>query len=582
MVRRVLLIGGTGVFGARLARHLAGWDEIELFVSSRNTQKARRFAKELTGSGSKIVKGVDLDRGNSLQARLEEIKPFAVVDCSGPFQAASYETARAVIKAGAHLIDLADARDYLAGFADSLNEVACQHSVTALTGASSTPTLSSCVVAHLTKNWQRVDTIDICITPGGKSEVGRAVIEAILSYAGKAVPVWRAGHLDQITGWTKGQSVDIPNLGRRRVAPVETFDAEYLGPKYNVRGRVAFSAGLESNIEQWGLEAMATLRERGLFPDPQALIPLLLKARMLTRLSTSDKGAMLVEIRGLDPKGTFTQARWSLLAKNDHGPYIPILPAAAALRKLLGGAAPVGARLADQALSLSDILEQMVHYSIKTEAKICQESVSIFETQLGTETFQDLPDALRDFHGQTGDPVWSGTAQIEGGKWVLPKLLSRFFGFPATGVNIPVTVQVDRSIEEDGLPRERWTRNFDGTILTSALTRARDGVFTEKFALFTFDVPVSAGSGTVKMPVSGFCLGRLRLPRVLAPRSNTVEYQDTEGRFCFDVRLTLPLVGLLAHYKGWLMPTGQHLPTLSDTSTVARVDIAEVLPNPAT
>ena len=46
----------------------------------------------------------------------------------------------------------------------------------------------------------------------------------------------------------------------------------------------------------------------------------------------------------------------------------------------------------------------------------------------------------------------------------------------------------------------------------------------------------------------------LGLPRFLAPRSDTREYQDEQGRFRFDVRLSLPLIGLLAHYRGWLMP----------------------------
>ena len=29
---------------------------------------------------------------------------------------------------------------------------------------------------------------------------------------------------------------------------------------------------------------------------------------------------------------------------------------------------------------------------------------------------------------------------------------------------------------------------------------------------------------------------------------------EADGRFHFDVPITLPLVGLLIHYRGWLVP----------------------------
>ena len=366
MTKRVLIIGGTGVFGKRLARHLLGFAKVELFISSRSVAKAESFAELLRReTPTACVKGVALDHGTNLAKQLAAIKPFAVIDCSGPFQTANYDTARAVIRSGAHLIDLADARDYLAGFAQELDAEARKHGVTALTGASSTPTLSTCIVAHVTQGWQRVDAIDICITPGGKSEVGRSVIEAILSYAGKEVATWQGGKLAKVTGWRNASKVTLPHLGQRRVAAVETYDAEYLGPRFNVTSHVTFSAGLESRIEQHGIEMIAFLRKHHLFLDPKALIPLLLAARRITRIPTSDQGGMMVQASGLNAQGQCTTAKWSLLAKNDHGPNIPILPAAAALLCLLENDVPTGATFAHTHITLAQILTQMAPYEIE-------------------------------------------------------------------------------------------------------------------------------------------------------------------------------------------------------------------------
>jgi saccharopine dehydrogenase-like NADP-dependent oxidoreductase len=360
MRKRILLIGGTGVFGTRLARHLARDEGIELFISSRSQSKADKVAATI--STKHPVQGVAIDHAVNLAQQLNAIKPFAVVDCSGPFQSADYTSAKAIIQSGAHLVDLADARNYLSGFSEHLNALAVRNGVTALTGASSTPALSFCVVQSLTMGWTQIDSIDIAITPGGKSEVGRAVIEAIFSYAGKPVPIWKNGKLEQATGWTKARRITVPRLGNRRVALVETLDAQFLGPLHKVKNRVTFSAGLESKLEQFGVEAIAHLRKRGLCPDPKILVPTLLKLREITRIPTSDKGGMMVEISGLDAACKPIKKTWSLLAINDQGPNIPILPAAACIKKLMTQDMLQGATLAAQRLTLDDILIQMAHW----------------------------------------------------------------------------------------------------------------------------------------------------------------------------------------------------------------------------
>lgn len=90
------------------------------------------------------------------------------------------------------------------------------------------------------------------------------MIAAILTYAGRPVPVWREGELQETTGWLDSRVVTMPRLRRQRVAAVETVDAQALGPTLGVTSRVAFQAGLRSWIEQWGLMALARLRQAGL------------------------------------------------------------------------------------------------------------------------------------------------------------------------------------------------------------------------------------------------------------------------------------------------------------------------------
>ncbi len=555
MNRRVLLIGGTGVFGERLAQHLCPMAGIDLIVTSRNELKAKQLAARLVQAHPfASVSAIQLDHRHNLKSRLDQVKPFIVIDCSGPFQNAGYSVAKTVLQAGAHIIDLADARDYLKGYAGALDEIAKRHAAVGLAGASSTPALSASAARALCRDWQRIDSIDICITPGGKSEVGRAVIAAIMSYAGREIPVWREGRLSQTRGWLSSRTVTMPDLGKRRVAPVETLDAELLGPRHTVTSRVRFAAGLESVLEQWGMQLIARLAKWGLLRRPGRFIPLLLGARSLTRLTTSDRGGMSLTVMGLDVQGKLAKAGYSLVAKQGHGPNVPVLPAAAAVKALLNGRIEPGARLAERALSLPDIEAEMAPYPIEANTVHVSCGKGIFEENLGRETFDMMPGALRALHGHAGVPVWSGRAEVIAANWFLPRLVAKLFGFPASGSEIPVTVTVDREFSEDGFSKETWVRNFSGQRFSSVLSHHEDGTFRETFGPLSFRLGLAADRESLVMPVTGWKLGTLPLPRFLAPRSRTREYEDAQGRFCFDVELTLPVLGLFAHYKGWLIP----------------------------
>lgn len=551
--RNILIIGGTGVFGKRLVRHLATQSGIALHVSSRSAAKAAAFVETLAGSQAALYP-VELDCQTNLKARLSEIRPFIVVDCSGPFQGAHFNTARLVLKAGAHFIDLADARDYLADFSAKLNATAREHGVCAFTGASSTPTLSTCVVQLLTSGWQRIDTIDMCIRPGGKGDVGRSVIKAIMSYAGKDIPIWTAGQMSLTTGWQGAKMVDVPGLGRCRVAAVETYDAEYLGPRLSVQSRVSFSAGLESRIEQFGIEAIAALRKFGFLKSTNFLVPSLLQMRKITRIPTSSVGGMHVEVCGLDANGTATQSQWSLIARQNHGPFIPILPAAAVIQKLMSEVIEPGARIAHSAVTLPDILREMRAYDIQTETASSQMACGIFEQALGAEVFAALPSGLSRLHQPDGPVVWSGKADIDRGFGRLSKAIAWFFGFPKSGQDVPVTVSIDRKKAANGSPTEIWGRTFAGTPMISTLRCAGADMISERFWPFTFALKLGTQAKRIEMPVLNWRIGKLQLPRSLAPHSETSEFIDEYGRFCFDVKISAAWVGPLAHYRGWLEP----------------------------
>lgn len=549
--RTILLIGATGVFGRRLAHHLSLLDGVQLIVASRNTDKATALASRLKVQSRRAeIIPLVVDTDGDIERQLAAVKAWLVIDASGPFQTASYATARAAIAAGSHWIDLADARDYILGFAPALDALARANGVCALTGASSTPALTCAVVKSLTADWRRVDSIDIAICPGGRGEVGPSVISAILSYAGQPIATYDGGRALTATGWGKPVRRRIEGLGTRYLSRVETADDVLLRKRFNVTERIDFRAGLESLVEHFGLIAIAAVRARGWLADTARLAQRLARARHITALFASDTGAMIVTVSGVDAKGKVAQAAWSLLARNGHGPQVPVLPALALTRDLIARHPDPGARPASDDATLPAIEAEMAPLAITTaQTKQTKSTAALFERALGSASFNALAPAVRNFHSDTAVPVWHGRADITSPGHFLARYARKITGFPGSAADVTVTVRVERQQMS-----EIWYREFAGHAFHSKLVLDDRKCVMEQFGPFRFELGLYAHAGELFMPVRRWSIGFVRLPLLFAPISQTREYQDDAGNFRFDVRISMPVIGLITHYQGWLVP----------------------------
>ncbi len=202
-------------------------------------------------------------------------------------------------------------------------------------------------------------------------------------------------------------------------------------------------------------------------------------------------------------------------------------------------------------LNLQHIENSMSVHGITTKNKMTADQYSIFERSLGKETFQKMPPALQVFHSTKSSSVWIGTGVVRTGSWPA-KLIAKVFGFPSAGDNIPITVTVDHELNDLEEWQERWTRTFANASFSSVLKLTNDNQLTESFPPFTFNLGVHADEKQLNMPVVGWRIGFLTLPNFLAPVSDAKEFQDEQGRFRFDVKLSHPIIGLIAHYQGWL------------------------------
>jgi saccharopine dehydrogenase-like NADP-dependent oxidoreductase len=258
MVLRVLVIGGTGAFGRRLMSGLIATTDHDVVIAARDLSRAQALAGEMN-AGTPVCR-VTARRMDVHAVTPDELKSsgvFLVVDCAGPFQAGDYRLARAAIAAGIHYLDLADARDFVAGFTQLDNDARAA-GVTALSGASSTPALSNAVLDQLTQGWRAVESIEIAISPGNHAPRGLSVIQSILSYAGRPVKVFLDGGWTARPGWGMTTRREIRHLGRRWLSLCETPDLDIVaarfargGQRYSVRALSSLSC-----ISAWRQRAL--------------------------------------------------------------------------------------------------------------------------------------------------------------------------------------------------------------------------------------------------------------------------------------------------------------------------------------
>jgi len=139
-VKRILIIGGYGNFGSYIARALATDPNVSLLIGGRSKRKADAFAASLSAANPAFGCALDIDE--PIDQRLREIGPDIVIHTTGPFQLQDHRVARAAIGAGAHYLDLADARQFVTTIAE-LDDKAKSAGVAVISGASSVPTPAS-------------------------------------------------------------------------------------------------------------------------------------------------------------------------------------------------------------------------------------------------------------------------------------------------------------------------------------------------------------------------------------------------------------------------------------------------------
>jgi hypothetical protein len=363
-VKRVLIIGGYGNFGSYIARALASDANVALLIGGRSRDKAQSFASSLEARHPAI--GVVVDINGDLVSRLRDLAPDIVIHTTGPFQWQDHRVARAAIAAGAHYLDLADARHFVATIGQ-LDAEAKAAGVAVIAGASSVPCLTAAIIDRYRQQFAQLDGAVYGIAAAQATNRGLGTAAAILSYIGKPFTILAGGRRKRVFGWQGLHAVRYPELGLRLFGYCDIPDLDLFPQRYPELRDLRFVAGHEVKLLHFGTWLLSWLVRLRLVQSLTPYSERLLKLSFLFDALGSDKSGFHMFLSGAGHNGERKTLRIFMVARQVHGPNIPCIPAILLAQRIAAGETiSAGARPCLDLVNLDDIMNAIGHLDIDT------------------------------------------------------------------------------------------------------------------------------------------------------------------------------------------------------------------------
>ena len=548
LLKTILIIGGYGQFGGRLSRRLSDIPNITVLVAGRTISKAEALCSEYGGN----LQPQFFDSRGDLDAQLDALKPWLVIDAAGPFQSVfghGYALAEACIKHGSHYIDLSDSGTFTQGIG-ALNANAVQACVAVISGASSVPALSSAVVDAAKPDFARITSIEGGISPGGKIDIGLSVTQAVLSYLGKPLKIFVGGAWTHELGYARVHKHKIALKGEtplnRYFGLCDAPDLLLFPEHYKGVETVRFYGSQELRLIHINIRILAWLQKHGLVKNLQNHAKLLSRIGTLLGRFASERGGMYMHIFGVNKDGQPISRQWNLIAADGDGPFIPTLAAEILVRRWLQEDPVSGARPALSEISLAEFEHVFSSLSIKSEFADIKPAPYLFARILG-DSFDALPQEIRAGHTVSNTKIMHGRVDVECGTNPLSQMAASIIGFAKTGNDRPITITMDVKHGQ-----ELWTRTIDGKSFQSILSKAPNPFeIFERFGPIKFKMKFRIQDDKLHYDIVSAKMFGVPFPKFLLPQSITHE-RAWNGKFIFGVDIRLPLLGRLIAYKGWL------------------------------
>ena len=159
--------------------------------------------------------------------------------------------------------------------------------------------------------------------------------------------------------------------------------------------------------------------------------------------------------------------------------------------------------------------------------------------------FDRLALPIRDFHDRTGQHAFEGQVQVSAPASLLAKALAVLLGTPLKAVQGPIRFEVDAGADE-----EVWTRFFPGKTMRSVLQKSGNRM-VERLGAAQLTFVLQEVDGALDMQLERLRFLGIACPICLRPDITARETGEA-GQLHFEIHASLPVIGLVASYTGYL------------------------------
>lgn len=338
----VVVFGGYGTFGAHAARALAAAG-VPLRIAGRNEARAKSFAARLGGGHQ----GIAADAADPASARRALEGARVAVSCAGPFSALPLTLPEACLATGAHYVDIADHRGWLARLR-ALDGRFRDRGLTAACGCSSLPGISGALALLAAERLSAVSHARVTLFIGNRNPKGEAAVRSAAAQLGRTFPSPQG----PLVGLRGRETVYLPEpFGSRAVYDWDSPELDLFLPLLGTR-HVRVKVGFESRLATRAFAALARLGP-GL---GSRLVPIL--AALGRPLSGLGHSGGYVQVELFAPDGAREAAS---LGGDADGQRMAALPAAFVALGLLDGTVTArGVVTASEALGARRLIDSLV------------------------------------------------------------------------------------------------------------------------------------------------------------------------------------------------------------------------------
>ncbi|WP_019960275.1 DUF4166 domain-containing protein [Woodsholea maritima] len=168
--------------------------------------------------------------------------------------------------------------------------------------------------------------------------------------------------------------------------------------------------------------------------------------------------------------------------------------------------------------------------------------------------WEDIPAITRHLHSPDPIVTFAGEVEVRRGTSPLTRILAQTMGLPQAGHH-RARITVSRGDDGD----EILERRYGETILTTRqylITRGKKQFLGEAFGPFRLRFDLCGHGAGIDFMLSSVKAWSIPLPRAMAlsvkASERVGEGQEGQARHCFDVEVSLPGLGRLIAYQGWL------------------------------